>query len=691
MTRVLVVDDSAQNRYMLRALLQGHGFEVEEARHGAEALTKARQAPPDIVVSDLLMPVLDGYTLLRQWRADEHLRSIPFIVYTATYTEPRDEQLALSLGADAFIVKPAEPEQLLARIRQVLADGGGGIARPPAPGGPVERAALLDQYSTILFRKLEEKVLQLEQANRQLLEEIAERKRTEAALRESDDRFRATFEQAAVGIAHVSVDGVFLRVNDRLCEITGYSREELQQRTFMDLTVPEDRAASDAARVAMLSGARSVFSSEKRYVRGTGKQVWISLVASLLRDEKGAPSYFIAVFTDITDRKVLEEQLRQSQKLEAIGQLAGGVAHDFNNLLTVISGYSELILALPDLPDPVHEFADAIREAGERAGALTRQLLGFSRQTILQPRVLDLNQAIIEATRLLRRLIGEDIALTTVLASDLSRVKVDPNQLDQVLMNLAVNARDAMPRGGRLVLRTANVMLDEKHAAVAAGCGAGPHVLLAMTDTGHGMTPQVMAHIFDPFFTTKEVGKGSGLGLSMVLGIVEQSEGCILVQSEPGQGSTFTIYLPAVDAALPIFGNAGPGRGVGGAETILLVEDEEGVRQLATMSLRQHGYRVLPAADGNEALKITQEPGVVPDLLLTDVVMPGLSGPDLARRLQERFPRLEVLFMSGYTDDAVVRHGLLDASVSFIQKPYTPVELARKVRDVLSERKAPVS
>jgi two-component system cell cycle sensor histidine kinase/response regulator CckA len=248
-----------------------------------------------------------------------------------------------------------------------------------------------------------------------------------------------------------------------------------------------------------------------------------------------------------------------------------------------------------------------------------------------------------------------------------------------------------MPRGGGLVLKTANVMLDEKHAAVAAGCRTGPHAMLSMTDTGHGMTPEVMAHIFEPFFTTKEVGKGTGLGLAMVRGIVAQSEGGILVQSEPGHGATFTIYLPALDARPPVVGDAEPARGARGAETVLLVEDEEGVRKLAATSLQQHGYRVLPAADGNDALRIAQASGGAPDLLLTDVVMPGLSGPDLAKRLQERFPRIKVLFMSGYTDDAVVRHGLLDASVSFIQKPYTPAELARKVRDVLSERKAPVS
>ena len=682
MTRVLIVDDNAQNLYLLRALMQGNGFVVDEARHGAEALAKARQNPPDLAVSDLLMPVLDGYTLLRHWRADERLRLIPFIVYTATYTEPRDEQLAMALGADAFIIKPTEPEQLMTRIQQVVASRN---ELPSSARAQPNEHAFLGEYNTILFNKLEKKALQLEQTNSQLLEEIAERKRTEAALRESEDRFRATFEQAAVGIAHVSVEGRFLRVNDRLCEITSYSRDELLQRTFMELTAPEDRSSSDGARRAMLAGGQGVWSSEKRYLRKNGEKFWISLVTSLLRDDSGAPRYFIAVFMDITDRKALEDQLRQSQKLEAIGRLAGGVSHDFNNLLTIVSGYSELILAMPELQEPVREFASAIREAGERATALTRQLLGFSRQTILQPRILDLNHAVTDAGKLLRRLIGEDIVLTTVLAADPSRVKVDPSHLDQVLMNLAVNARDAMPHGGRLTLETANVMLNEKHRATMPGCRGGLHVMLAMTDTGCGMTREVMARIFEPFFTTKDVGKGTGLGLAMVLGIVEQSEGCIHVYSEPALGTTFKIYLPSIDAQMPAAVEAEPARGTQGSETILLVEDEDAVRQLAVMTLRKQGYRVLSATDGNDALRIAQAYGDELDLLLTDVVMPNLSGPELAGRLQSRLPRIKVLFMSGYTDDAVVRHGLLDASVSFIQKPYTPLALARKVREVLGE------
>ena len=684
MTRALIVDDNTQNLYLLRALLQGNGFVVDEARNGAEAIVKARQNLPDVVVSDLLMPVVDGYTLLRHWRADERFRRVPFMVYTATYTDPRDEHLAMALGADLFLIKPTDPLLLVTHIREVL----GRPPRtdlPPINGQALADPALLDEYNAILFSKLEKKAVELELANGQLLEEVAERKRTEVALRESESRFRATFEQAAVGISHVSVEGRFLRVNDKFCEITGYSRNELLQLTFGDLAAPEDRPESEAARRAMLTRAQRVLSSEKRYLRKNGQVFWASLVSTLLWDDAGEPRYFISVIADITDRKTLEEQLRQSQKLEAIGQLAGGIAHDFNNLLTIVSGYSDLILSLPEVVGPVREYTEAILQAGERATALTRQLLGFSRQAILQPRVLDLNQSVTDAGKLLRRLIGEHIVLTTVLAPDLDRVKVDPGHLDQVLMNLAVNARDAMSAGGNLTIETANVTLGEKQSAAPPGCRAGPHVMLAITDTGCGMTREVMARIFEPFYTTKDIGKGTGLGLAMVLGIVEQSEGCIHVYSEPGHGTTFKIYLPVVHSHLPATADPRSGAGVEGTETILLVEDEEGVRHLAAMSLRKHGYRVLEAVDGEEALNLALTQAETIDLLLTDVVMPNLGGPGLAQQVRTRFPRVRVLFMSGYTDDAVVRHGLLEASMSFIQKPYTPLALAQKVRHVLDE------
>jgi len=682
MTRILIADDHEANRVMLRALLEGNGFAVSEAANGEEAMVVAHREPPDAIISDLMMPVVDGYTLLRRWRADPVLNNLPFIVYTATFTEPNDEQLAYTLGADAFFVKPLEPDDLMARVRDVMARAARGelpAVRPQA----VDETVLLQAHNAVLVGKLEKKAAQLEGINRELREEIAERQRTEAALRDSEERFRATFEHAAVGIAHVGLDGRFLRVNHRLSEMTGYSDTELLSMSFQQLTWRDDVDDSEAARVAMLARQQDVFTVEKRYQNKSGQPFWVGLVTTLLLDDAQAPKYFITIVNDVTARKALEEQLRQAQKMEAVGLLAGGVAHDFNNLLTVISGYSQMMLTSPEVTDLDREALAAITEAGVRAASLTRQLLGFSRQTILQPQVLDLNAVVSETAGLLRRLIGEDVKLTTNLRAGLSPVKVDPTHLDQVLMNLAVNARDAMPTGGQLTIETANVQIGGDDLVFQVDLPSGQYVMLAITDNGCGMTPEVRERIFEPFFTTKGVGKGTGLGLAMVFGIVKQSGGAVHVYSEPGHGTTFKIYLPAVGDQVAATTTAGPAGGPRGHETILLVEDEPGVRTLATISLQRYGYHVLAAADGNEAWLIAEEHHASIDLVLADVVMPNLGGPLLAERLRARFPGIKMLFMSGYTDDAVVRHGLLNAKTPFIQKPYTPLGLAQKVREVL--------
>ena len=699
MTRILIVDDNADNLYMLRALLRGHGCSVDEARHGAAALIAARQALPDLVISDLLMPVLDGYTLLRHWRADPQLQHVPFIVYTATYTQSRDERLAWALGADAFIIKPAEPEVLWEHVLAVLAKRNLGSA--PARELAVDQIVLLNEYNEVLIGKLEKKVLQLEQANGELLAEVSERRRAEAALRASEERFRSLFEaqrRAEVHAAHVGrllqgvVDGTsdivfvkdragrYLLCNHAALRLVGKTEEQVlgQDDTWL---FGDEGARTVMANDRQVMESNQVCTVEERLVIGGTPRMFHSIKAPY-RDEHGQVIGVIGVVRDVTDQKKLEEQLRQAQKMEAVGRLAGGVAHDFNNLLTIIRSYGELILAASETGDGVRNNVLGIIEASERAATLTRQLLGFSRQTLLQPKVMDLNKVVAETGRLLRRLIGEDIVFETKLASDLWRVEVDPSQLDQVLMNLAANARDAMPEGGELTLETANVRLSrDQHP----DCKEGAYVMLSMSDTGSGMRDEVRTRIFEPFFTTKPIGSGTGLGLPMVLGIVQQSGGCIHVDSELGQGTTFKIYLPAVEAAVSVDAAKLPDA-VHGTETILLVEDDDGVREVATASLELHGFKVLSAADGWEALQITQGGNEPPALVLTDVVMPHISGSELAARLRTRFPGIKVLFMSGYTEDAVVRHGLAQAAVSFIQKPYTPVSLAKKVREVLDEQ-----
>jgi len=378
-----------------------------------------------------------------------------------------------------------------------------------------------------------------------------------------------------------------------------------------------------------------------------------------------------------------QEQLVQAQKMEAAGQLAGGVAHDFNNLLAVIIGRSELLLTRLAPSDPARRPVELIRAASDRAAALTRQLLAFSRKQVLQPTVLDLSDVVANAERLLRRLIGEDIHVVTLRSPTPCAVNADPGQLEQVILNLAINARDAMPQGGQLTLETTTVQLDADFVGTHLGARAGPHALLVVSDTGVGMTPEVQQHIFEPFFTTKGPTKGTGLGLATVFGIVKQHEGYITVESAPGQGATFRIYLPWVEAVAEVAAPTPGGPVLGGAETLLLVEDDEAVRDLAREILTAYGYTVVAARHPGEALLIGERrPGVI-DLLLTDVVMPEMNGRELAERLTALRPGMKVVYMTGYTDDAIVQHGVQKAGVTLLQKPFTPAALARAVRDVL--------
>src|SRR5437773_9313187 len=389
------------------------------------------------------------------------------------------------------------------------------------------------------------------------------------------------------------------------------------------------------------------------------------------------------------DRARLEEQLRQAHKMEAIGRLAGGIAHDFNNLLTVINGYSELVLNSLGANLHARKNVEQIKKAGRRAATLTRQLLAFSRRQVLQLRVLDLNAVVTNFEAMLQPLIGEDILLEAVLQPGLGLVKVDPGQIEQIILNLTVNARDAMPEGGKLTIETANVELDEAYARRHVSVRPGPYVMLAISDTGCGMDAETQARIFEPFFTTKEPGKGTGLGLSTVYGIVKQSGGDIWVYSEPGRGTTFKIYLPWVEGAVEtVEPGVAPARDVRGSETILLGEDDGGIRRLVRQVLAERGYWVLEAIHGTHAIQISEQHTVPIHLLVTDVVMPGMSGRDLAERLKPSRPNMKVLFMSGYTDKAIVHHGELDPGTAVVRKQFTPDALARKLREVLHSRSA---
>ena len=524
-----------------------------------------------------------------------------------------------------------------------------------------------------------------------LTRDLTERKAAEEALRESEERFRAICENAPLGIALVDLEGFVVQGNPALCRLLGYTREELAGMTFAELTHPEDVQADQTLYAELMAGRRGQYQLEKRYLRKDGGMVVGQLSVSAIRDAGGKVLYALGLMEDITERRRaeqerarLEEQFRQAQKMESVGRLAGGVAHDFNNLLTVINGYSEMLLKRLAPGDPVRARVEQIKRAGDRAAELTQQLLAFSRKQVTQPRLLDLNAVIAESRRMLERLLGEDIELVTISSPALGCVMADPGQIHQVLMNLMVNAHDAMPQGGKLVVETADVELDESFGFDHPGASPGPYVRLAVSDTGTGMDADTLRQVFEPFFTTKGPGKGTGLGLSTVYGIVRQAGGWITAASEPGRGSVFEVYLPAVrcPAATGDTNGVGP-EDLRGHETILVVEDEAEVRLLAAEVLENSGYRVLVAATGPEALQAAAAHPEPIHLTLTDVVMPGMNGKELAARLLALRPGMKILYMSGYSGEAVARRGVLDPGVPYIAKPFSSNALAAKVREVL--------
>jgi two-component system cell cycle sensor histidine kinase/response regulator CckA len=508
-----------------------------------------------------------------------------------------------------------------------------------------------------------------------------------AHLHQSSDLYRDAFAHTLVGLAITTLEGNFLEVNPAFQAITGYGEQELLERSEAAITHADDREPHWQHVSRLLAGELPAFVLEKRYARKGGDVVWVRATVSLARDPEHQPARLIVVAENITEQRRLEQQYRQAQKMEAIGRLAGGVAHDFNNLLTVITGYGEIVLERLSPSDPARALIYEITRAGERAAALTRQLLVFSRRQLVMPRIIDLQSLVADAGNMLRRLIGEDIDLVTTSDPDVWPVKADAGQLEQALLNLAVNARDAMPRGGKLTIETRNLRLDETYTRTRPAVTPGAYVMLAVSDTGCGMTPDVKAHLFEPFFSTKEAGKGTGLGLATVYGIVNEAGGHIEVYSEPNLGSTFKLFFPRCEDGRPSAAKTQPGLAVmpPGDETILLVEDEEAVRVLSRYVLLGCGYRVLEAGHGEEAVRLAEQGGTPIDLLVTDVVMPQLGGRALTDRLRQLHPRLKVLYLSGYTDDAVVRHGVLEREVAFLQKPFSPAALAQKVRRVLDD------
>jgi two-component system cell cycle sensor histidine kinase/response regulator CckA len=505
--------------------------------------------------------------------------------------------------------------------------------------------------------------------------DITERKRVEEALAESEALYRKVIEASFDGIA-VSEAGVVLEANRGFAEIFGYAQDEVIGRSAQDLVAEE---SLEAALQHIADGHEGAYELVGKRKDGTK----ILLEAMARNHSIGGRRGRLTALRDVTEKRHLEEQFRQGQKMEAVGRLAGGVAHDFNNLLTVIISCTELLLMDSEEGNPLRDNMEEIRKAAQGAAELTRQLLAFSRQQVVEPKLVTIEEVVASAEKMLQRLIGEDVELVAVRNDDPATVKIDPSQLEQVIVNLAVNARDAMPDGGRLTLETSSVELDEAYARAHWPATPGRFALLAVSDTGIGMTEQTRGRIFEPFFTTKDVGKGTGLGLATVYGIVKQGGGFIWVYSEPGQGATFKIYLPRVDEAPTGSEQVTTATSLVGTETVLLIEDSPALRATARQILARYGYTVLEAPNGKAALALVGSLGGPIHLLLTDVVMPGMSGRELAERFTVSRPGVKVLYMSGYTDDAVVRHGVLRPGIAYLQKPFTPETLARKVREVL--------
>ncbi|HZV06945.1 MAG TPA: response regulator [Gemmataceae bacterium] len=852
MATILVVDDRAGNREFLVTLLGYAGHRLLGAGDGAEALALAANQHPDLVITDILMPTMDGYEFVRQLRADPNIAATPVIFYTAHYLERTARRLASAGGVVHVLTKPCEPEVILRTVEAALQGD-----TPLAPSSSSSREAFDRDHLRLVTDKLSQKVDELRRVNarlnalidlgldlasqrdpqrllrnfchatrrllaaryavvgilngegRQLIHcftsgmdsataarlgslessqgvlgvilrdrrcyrwhnargespalglptafpaaqsflgapivspervqgwlclidklggeeftsederlagilaaqlgriyendnlyteasrhaakletEIVERKHLEEQFRQSQRRLQQVVDSSPVVLFTRTVTNDRLQgiswISDNLLEILGYRPEAaLEPGWWAGNLHAEDRDKTIAqANSELFSQGRTQI--EYRLRHGDGSYRWIRGELRLTRDAAGQPLEAVGSWSDITEHKNLEEQYRQAQKMEAVGRLAGGICHDFNNLLTIINGYSDMLLNFLRKGDPMQEFAEQIHKAGERASALTRQLLAFSRKMVLQPEVLDLKALMADMGKMLRRLIGEDIDLKIVSDPNLWRVKADPGQMEQVILNLCVNARDAMPHGGKLIVETHNVELDGSYSALHPDTPAGQYVLLAVSDTGHGMDAATKARIFEPFFTTKEAGKGTGLGLAIVHGIVKQSGGQIQVYSELGVGTTFKIYLPRVQQpAVGRKSHPGVVRLRRGTETVLLVEDDDGVRALTRTILERSGYRVLEARNGGEALLLCEQHQGPIHLLVSDVIMPQMSGGQLAERLASLLPTMKVLFMSGYTDDAILHHGSLEAEAPFLHKPFSPEALAQKVREVL--------
>jgi two-component system, cell cycle sensor histidine kinase and response regulator CckA len=747
--RLLLVEDNPGDARLLREMLKeqtSHDTELTHVASMSDAEKHLAKHGVDIILLDLGLPDAQGLTVVRRVR--ELAPLIPLVVLTGMDDESLAAQ-ALQEGAQDYLIKgQIETRGLLRSLRyaverRVLE----GVYRGLLEAAPDAMVVVNQRGEIVLLNLQAEKqfgyhrdeligqvvknIIPQGFAERVIadgtrtaaaavaqqigmgIELIGRRKdRSEfpieimlspldgvdgvlvtAAIRDITERKKREYDMSCLvavvesshdAIISLTPEGIVLSWNHGAERIYGYPAAETVGRSIL-FTSPPDRATETLMLLKGVQHGETVEPFETIRLKKDGTRIHVSITLSPIENSDGRVIGVSAVARDVTESKNMEAMLRQAQKMEAVGQLAGGVAHDFNNLLGVILGYTGLLLDRLDPDDPQRKSIEEIQKAGDRAALLTRQLLAFSRKQVLQPKVLDLNAVIAGAEKLLQRLIGEDIELVVIPNPALGLVKADAGQLEQIIMNLAVNARDAMPPGGKLTIETSNVEIDEDYALQHPSTRKGPHVMLSVTDTGCGMDANTKSHMFEPFFTTKEFGKGTGLGLSTVYGIVKQSGGSVWVYSEVGIGSSFKIYLPCVSPELVTAApSEAPEKIEGGLQTILIVEDEVPLLEVTHRSLEAFGYAILAAKTPAEAIRISEtHPGPI-HLMVTDVIMPGMSGAQLASRLSASRPEMKVLYVSGYTDDTIVRHGVLERGLAFLQKPFSPKTLARKVGEVLS-------
>ena len=672
--KILIVDDEQEARRLLRAIAERAYHQVTEAENGEEGLKLAMENRPDLIISDALMPVMDGFHLLREIKKDPSLKHIPFVFYSATYTEDEDVRLALAMGADDYIVKPQEPEELWAEIGRAL-------ERHKQEGGLNVPATTPEEENEHLRKHAQMMALKLEQTVAKLREALDTQKRIAEALVSKTEELEKFFLVGQDLLCVLDETGEFRLINPAWEKTLGYEAKELIGHKLPEYAHP-DHAAPAAEAIATLAERKGPLDFTTRYLCKDGTARWLEWRAA------PAGRLIYAAARDITQQRLARQEhevmiykLSQAQKMEAIGRLASGVAHDFNNLLTAIEGYSDVLLKGLPPSDTRHDDLAEIKKAAERAATLTRQLLTFSRKHTAEPCALVLNDVMRNLEKMLRRLIGENIELSFTLEPGLERIEADPSQMEQVIVNLMLNARDSMPNGGKLTFETHNARIDTEVVSTRESIPPGDYVQLAITDTGLGMDAETQSHIFEPFFTTKEPGKGTGLGLATVFGIVKQAKGHIFVYSEVSIGTTIKIYFPVSGV------KTAPGsckdetcEDQRGTETILLAEDETIVRDVLSRILTDNGYKVIEAQDGKEALALLTANKAAVHLAIIDLVMPKLNGKDLFEALKPLHPETRVIFTSGYTDDFSRERMGINPLLPFIQKPIPAGALLKKVR-----------